>query len=161
MYGKRLIATARDDHSLPYLKLAFNTELYTIHSLSFVLFVGNWYRTEGHLFNWEATYTTIILTFRPFFSERWGEFVSLKWGYPRFRGVPKKTFCCITVKPIFLFELKHSGLSSTPGGHSKEDWVEVWCRGLQSLTLFIHATLGLRQETLFYDPDSFRFTYRN
>ena len=41
IYGKRLIATARDDHSLLYLKLAFNTELYTIHSLSFVLFVGN------------------------------------------------------------------------------------------------------------------------
>ena len=45
--------------------------------------------------------------------------MSLKWGYLRFRVVPKKKFCFITVKPIFLFELKHSGLSSIPRGHSK------------------------------------------
>ena len=80
-------------------------------------FVGNRYRTKGRPFNWETRYTTIILTFRPF--------VRKGGGRDRFRGDLKKKFCCITVKPIFLFELKHSGLSSIPGGHSKEDWVEV------------------------------------
>ena len=81
-----------------------------------MLCVGNRYRTDGRPVSWEARYTTVILTFRPF--------VRKGGGRDRFRGDLKKKFCCVTVKP-FLFELKHSGLSSIPGGHSKEDWVEV------------------------------------
>ena len=53
-----------------------------------------------------------------------------------------------------------------PVKHSREVWVEMFCQSLQNLTLLkskkkkkfilLHC---LRQETLFYDPEPFRFAY--
>ena len=50
------------------------------------------------------------------------------------------------------------------GGHSREVWVDMCCRGLQTSTLLkteiAHFATLLRQETLLSDPDLFCFAYR-
>ena len=52
-----------------------------------------------------------------------------------------------------------------PVKHSREVWVEMFRQSLQNLTLLkskkkeVHFATLLKQETLFYDPEPFRFAY--